>query len=236
MIRRLLPLLLVAAASAQAQANEPAARYLSRQSARPAPAAAPAPAAPAVVTPASASRARATARPASAAPQRVVVQEQVVEQTIVVPSDEARQLETANVLPLALSDEFDFRKRKITVYDRTRRNEIAEDVMAKFDRDRILYGAVTEEERNARQGHYYVFWWRSQRPADVTVRFEYRQANLGNLVQARELDFSVPKGTHEAKFAIIGDDYLDDGKITAWRALVIENNRIVATTQSFLWH
>ncbi len=230
--RRLLPLLLVAAASVQAQAQDPAARYVARQSARPVPAATTTGAATATTTMTTTT----TAVPAPT-PQRVVVQqERIVEQTVIVPSDEARVLETANVLPLALTDEFEFRKRKITVYERERRSEIADDAMAKFDRDRILYGAVSEEERNARQGHYFVFWWRSQRPADVTVRLEYRQANLGNYVQARELDFSVPKGTHEAKFSIIGDDFLDDGKVTAWRAVIIENNRIVATTQSFLWH
>lgn len=148
----------------------------------------------------------------------------------------ARLLVEANVLPLALSDEFEFRKQKITVYDRTQATDRGRNAMVRFEHDHLSYGAVTSEERNARQGQYYTFWWRSQRPAEVTVRFEYRQANLGNLVQAREYDVAVPKGTHKTKFEVIGDDYTYDGAITAWRALVIENRKIVAVKQSYLWH
>jgi hypothetical protein len=40
----------------------------------------------------------------------------------------------------------------------------------------------------------------------------------------------------KSEFQIIGDDYEQDGKITAWRALVIENGKIVALNQSFLWN
>src|SRR5690606_36155476 len=121
----------------------------------------------------------------------------------------ARLLVEANVLPLALSDEFEFRKQKITVYDRTLTTDRGRKAMVRFEHDHLTYGAVTSEERNARQGQYYTFWWRSQRPAEVTVRFEYRQANLGNLVQAREYDVVVPKGTHKTKFEVIGDDYIN---------------------------
>ena len=68
------------------------------------------------------------------------------------------------------------------------------------------------------------------------MRFEYRQANLGSYVQARELVFPGAKGSCKAEFNIIGDDYFEDGRVTAWRALVIENGKIVALNQSFLWN
>jgi hypothetical protein len=41
----------------------------------------------------------------------------------------------------------------------------------------------------------------------VTVRFEYRQQNLGAYVQAQELDYKGVKGSIRASFQVIGDDY-----------------------------
>ena len=69
----------------------------------------------------------------------------------------------------------------------------------------------------------------------MTIRLEYRQINLGSYVQAQEHTYKGVKGTIESKFNILGDDYNDFGRVTAWRALLIENGRIVALNQSFLW-
>jgi len=146
-----------------------------------------------------------------------------------------RLLNKANILPLALDDAFEFRKQKIFVQDRKLQEQTSER-MIRFERERTNWGAVTAEERREREGHYFTFWWRSTRPANVTVRLEYRQGNLGNYVQAQEVDFSVGKGTHKAKFDVIGDCYHDDGPVIAWRAVVVENGKIVALTQSHLWH
>lgn len=144
-------------------------------------------------------------------------------------------LAKANVLPLALSDQFSFRKKQLFLND-SEINKKASDKMIEFERMRYDYGAVTEEELDKRRGHYFTFWWRAERPANLKVRLEYRQANLGTYVQAREVDFPVGPGTHKTKFQVIGDDYLDDGAILAWRALLIEDGKIVALTQSFLWN
>ncbi len=151
------------------------------------------------------------------------------------PVSPVRLLEKADALPLALDDTFEFRKQKLFLNDRKLEKPTG-DKMIVFERMRINHGAVSREERQLREGHYFDFWWRSARPATVTVRLEYRQANLANFVQARERDFTVGKGTHEASFQIIGDDYHDDGTVTAWRAVVIENGKIVALTQSAMWH
>jgi len=43
-------------------------------------------------------------------------------------------------------------------------------------------------------------------------------------------------GNYTSEFAIVGDDYSQDGPITAWRAVLIENNVIVALLQSRIWH
>jgi len=144
-------------------------------------------------------------------------------------------LAKADLLPLALSDQFSFRKKQLFLND-SEINRKAGDKMIEFERMRYDYGAVSEDELNERRGHYFTFYWRAERPANLKVRLEYRQANLGAYVQAKEVAFSAPSGTHKTKFQVTGDEYLDDGPVLAWRALLIEDGRIVALTQSFLWN
>ena len=69
--------------------------------------------------------------------------------------------------------------------------------MITFERQRVNFGAVTQLDRQQRYGHYYTFFWRATRKADLTVRFEYRQQNLGSYVQAKELTYTDAKGTIE---------------------------------------
>ncbi len=71
--------------------------------------------------------------------------------------------------------------------------------------------------------------------ADVRVRLEYRQEKLHAFVQAREVSYPHARGHYKTEFAIIGDDFFDDGRVIAWRAALIVDGRIVATRQSYLW-
>jgi len=151
-----------------------------------------------------------------------------------VPETPQRRLETAKVLPLALDDSYQFRKVQ-EFLNEPKFNKPTVDPMIIFERARINYGAVTSVDRLELRGHYYNFYWRAGKPGPVTVRFEYRQANLGNYVQAREVDCDNPRGTVETKFQVIGDDYLQDGRVIAWRALLISGGKIVGLTQSYLW-
>lgn len=146
-----------------------------------------------------------------------------------------RPLEKVNVLPLALDDHFQFRKTELILNDPLYLKPTT-DPMLQFAQLRLNFGAVTSVDRWARRGHYFTFFWRALQPADITVRLEYRQQNLGTFVQAREFSYDHAKGSMKTKFQVIGDDYLDDGRITAWRALLITNGRIVGLTQSFLWN
>jgi hypothetical protein len=153
------------------------------------------------------------------------------------PPAPPRLLERATVLPLALDEAVQFRKTKTYFHDPlTRKQAPSQDDMIEFERRRVEFGAVTNTDRRERYGNYFTFFWRTDRKSDFTVRFEYRQANLGSYVQARELSFPAAKGSYKAEFNIIGDDYFDDGRVTAWRAVVIENGKIVALNQSFLWN
>lgn len=146
-----------------------------------------------------------------------------------------RSLDKANVLPLALDDAFQFRKTIIFLND-SNLNTPTTDQMIAFERQRVNFGAINGYERRQRYGHYFKFFWRSKRKADLTVRFEYRQQNLGAYVQARELTYKDAKGSFESEFDVIGDDYNEDGRVSGWRVLLIENGKIVGLNQSFLWN
>ena len=156
-------------------------------------------------------------------------------------------LARADVLPLALEPgRFEFRKQQLFFlesldYSRFRPSD---ERSIAFARRHLLFGAITPNDERDRYGNYFTFYWRNRRPADLVVRLEYRQNRLGPFVQAREAAFpSVRAGTHRTDFQITGDDYQRDGRVSAWRALLIERNsppgapggRIVALTQSALW-
>ncbi len=147
-------------------------------------------------------------------------------------------------LPVALSADFQFRKTKLFWLGeprKVRRNMftstnpgIAEASM-NFESTYRLYGAITEADKRQRMGNYFDFFWRAKRPANVIVRLEYRQDKLRSFVQAREVSYPNAKGNYKTEFAVIGDDYLNDGRVIAWRCLLIENGRIVAQNLSYLW-
>jgi hypothetical protein len=161
-------------------------------------------------------------------------------------------LSKVDPLPLALSSDFQFRKTKLFYLNESPPKAkksfsqalnsnpnsptagIAEASIG-FERTYRLYGAITNADRNQRYGNYFDFFWRVKRPANVTVRLEYRQEKLRSFVQAREISYANAKGNLKTAFTIIGDDYLADGRVTAWRCLLIENGHIVAENRSYLW-
>lgn len=161
-------------------------------------------------------------------------------------ADAPKVLPKVNPLPVALNDDFQFRKTKLfflsEIPPKSRKSMlssgqtvgIAEASMT-FERTYRMYGAVTAADQRQRFGNYFDFFWRAKRPANVTVRLEYRQEKLRSFVQAREIAYPKAKGTQKTEFAVIGDDYLNDGRIISWRCLLIENGRIVAENRSFLW-
>ncbi len=137
-------------------------------------------------------------------------------------------------LPVAIDDDFEFRKTTILNND-SRPLPPDAHPMVRYERSVVEYGAITPEDFRERKGQYFTFFWKSKRRADVTLRFEYRQGNLGPFVQAREVSYSNVKGNQKTRIEIVGDDFINDGRVIAWRALLIVDNRVVATTQSYLW-
>jgi hypothetical protein len=167
-------------------------------------------------------------------------------------ASQVKILSKVEPLTVALSDDFQFRKTKLFYLSEAPTKSkksissalsgnpnnptagIAEASLG-FERTYRLYGAITNADKNQRFGNYMDFFWRAKRPANVTVRLEYRQEKLRAFVQAREISYPNVKGNQKTEFTIIGDDYFQDGRVIAWRCLLIENGKIVAENRSYLW-
>src|SRR4026207_1156377 len=186
--------------------------------------------------------------------------------TVVAPSQaagerlEPRVVEKVSPLPVAVSNDFEFRKAKLFYLSErppkpgqgggarqttstlggksnspSQKTATMEDAPITFERQYRMFGAVTALDQRQRFGNYLDFYWRAKRPSDVTVRLEYRQEKLHEHIQAQEITYRNVRGTNKTEFKVIGDDYLDDGRVIAWRCLLIANGRIVAENRSFLW-
>jgi hypothetical protein len=147
------------------------------------------------------------------------------------------KLEKANILPLAIDSNFTFRKETQFLNDPStyiKTGQLNEAI--DFERRYYMWPATTSLDMDALRGNYLnFFWWNHGPAADVTVRLEYRQANLGAFVMAREKSYPAVHGSRKTQFSVIGDDYLENGPVTNWRALLIVDGKIVALTQSYLW-
>ena len=111
-----------------------------------------------------------------------------------------------------------------------------EDQMIDFEQQRYLYGAVENTERTELFGNYYTIFWKSETKSPATVRLEYRQGRTGLKVYTQEVAVSEPKRSNVTKFEVTGDDYQRDGKVTQWKASIVENGSVVAEYKSYLWH
>ena len=172
--------------------------------------------------------------------------------------EEPKVIEKVTPLPVALDPNFEFRKTRLFFMSEkglkpserahdssakvggksnqpSQKTSVLQDAPIVFERQYRLFGAVTGVDQRQRFGNYFDFFWRAKRPSDVTVRLEYRQEKLHEHVQAQEITYRNVRGTNKTEFKVIGDDYLDDGRVIAWRCLLIANGRIVAENRSFLW-
>jgi hypothetical protein len=180
---------------------------------------------------------------------------------VATPSGDAREeprvVEKVAPLPVALSNDFQFRKTKLFYLSEkattsgvstrqtsslggksnspSQKTATLEDAPITFERQYRMFGAVTGLDQRQRFGNYFDFFWRAKRTSDVTVRLEYRQEKLHEHVQAQEISYRNVRGTHRTEFKVIGDDYFDDGRVIAWRCLLIESGRVVAENRSFMW-
>jgi len=177
--------------------------------------------------------------------------------------EQPRLLDRVVPLPMALNEDFRFRKTKLylltenapgqekssgteSTQGKTKGGKLSstapssksttvQDASIRFERQYRLFGAVTKLDQRERIGNYFDFFWHARRAADLTVRLEYRQEKLHAHVQAQEISYSNVRGSHKTEFKVVGDDYFDDGRVTAWRCLLIKNGTILAETHSYMW-
>ena len=175
-----------------------------------------------------------------------------------------RLVTRAGQLPVALNRDFQFRKTKLylladqapgqekssldaqAVQTTGKGGKLAgtapssktttvQEASIRFERQYRLFGAVTRLDQRERMGNYFDFFWRARRTVDLTVRLEYKQEKLHAHIQAQEIFYPAARGTRKTEFRVVGDDYFDDGRVIAWRCLLIENGQVVAETHSYLW-
>jgi hypothetical protein len=177
-------------------------------------------------------------------------------------TEEPTLLKTVSPLPVALDPNFQFRKTKLFLMTEKAPNSakekggkkggsadgtgnaqsstakstsVVQEASITFERQYRLFGAVTKLDQHQRFGNYFDFFWRTKRSADLTARLEYRQEKLHAHIQAQEISYRNVHGSHKTEFKVIGDDYFDNGRVLAWRCVLVENGKIVAETQSYLW-
>lgn len=108
------------------------------------------------------------------------------------------------------------------------------DPMARMEKQRRLLGAVSLEERRQRLGQYYTILWNDPSTGSPPeILFEYRQG--GSKVKRITRSFPADATAGRAEFAIVGDDYFENGRVLAWRVTLKRGGRDVATRRSYLW-
>lgn len=110
--------------------------------------------------------------------------------------------------------------------------------MLRANANYMLFGAVTQQEREDRLGDYYFVTWSDERP-DLPARlvFSYTQARTGSRVLESIMEYKPGRagGTIREVFAFNGPDRQRDGDILTWKLQLEVNGKVVDSKQSFLW-
>ena len=122
---------------------------------------------------------------------------------------------------------------------RDQENSVADDPMVQNEKLRRLHGAVSIEERKQRLGQYYAVLWNAVAAAENAkekeIVFRYQQGASGSRI--KEMRRTLPTGSSSGKeeFSIIGDNYLKNGRVLAWKIDLTANGKTIASKQSYLW-
>ncbi|MDP4626047.1 MAG: hypothetical protein NWT08_13025 [Akkermansiaceae bacterium] len=112
---------------------------------------------------------------------------------------------------------------------------IMSDPMVQNEKMRRLHGAVSVEERKQRLGEYYTVQWNAEAGLEKEIIFQYQQGKSGSRI--KRMTQTIPAGTSEGKqeFAVIGDDYFDNGRVLTWKMTLKAGGEVISTKQSYLW-
>lgn len=111
----------------------------------------------------------------------------------------------------------------------------AEDPMVGHEKMRRLFGAISMEERRQRLGQYYTVLWNADAATEKEVLFQYLQAGSGSRVKSMRREIAPGTADGKEEFAVIGDDYFENGRVLAWKISLVSGGGTIATEQSYLW-
>ncbi len=106
--------------------------------------------------------------------------------------------------------------------------------------ERDLYQAHLLRATNECSGmRFYVRWKaKGKAAAPLNIQVELRGVARGDFPKQLVLEKPVEPGgwfSHWAKFDIVGEQYKDFGRVTAWRVTLWEDKRLLGEQKSFLW-
>jgi hypothetical protein len=116
--------------------------------------------------------------------------------------------------------------------------DTGEEPMVRMEKARHLRGAVSMEERGKRLGQYYTLIWHDPKgvgTGKVDVVFQYQQGGSGSRVKRMTKQFPASAVEGTAEFAVVGDDYLKNGRVLAWQATVSRGGQEISSKRSYLW-
>ena len=107
-----------------------------------------------------------------------------------------------------------------------------------FERD--VYQAYLRVHTNEVSGMRFAVQWKAGGAsyAPVKLRIELRGAARGDLPSRTMLEYEVKPGgwfSHWTFLPILGEDYKQFGRVTAWRATLWEGDVLLSEQKSFLW-
>jgi hypothetical protein len=112
----------------------------------------------------------------------------------------------------------------------------AADKMINHEYERRLFGAVSQKDREAREGFYFtVFWTTDNSDVPAIVRLEYLLEQTNDKVHVQEDEVAAGQTTNVTEFSVLGDEYAEFGEVLAYRISVHQQGKIVADHQSYLW-
>lgn len=120
---------------------------------------------------------------------------------------------------------------------RDQERDVGSDPWSRMEKESRLRGAISMEERRQRLGQYYTVLWQNNdaKSGQVTVTFEYQQGKTGSQIKRMTQSFPTLDVHGRASFAVIGDDYIQNGRVLAWQVTLSRGDREIASRRSFLW-
>lgn len=98
--------------------------------------------------------------------------------------------------------------------------------------------AIYSKERSEKLGNYYRVRWnlkdRLNGNSPLTVSFNYTQPSTGRKIKTIQKTVSAAR-KGDLKLQIIGDKYLENGRILSWKTEIRQKGQVIAKKQSFLW-